>query len=206
MHSNTSPEVMPEGRPTAEPTTKSDFKYIYLDFLDKEMSIMGILSAFSVAVVSLFLQQIGTAKDNVFFQRIFQTGYWYVILGSVLVILAAGGFYYQRGKIAGYYGHIAKSVDFQLREQVREYIERADCLKPWVSYFIAFKSLYAGMVFYALALVSERLAFQWCVVGVTIGFFAVWASFEAVACIRYPHLDRPLDLLLLRPQSAHQKD
>jgi hypothetical protein len=70
----------------------ADKKYAYLDYLEKEMAIMGILSAFSVAVVALFVQQIGTSKNDVLFGKVWQQAPWYILLGSAFVIVSAGFF------------------------------------------------------------------------------------------------------------------
>jgi hypothetical protein len=182
---------MPRRRPKPKPTAKSDYKYVYLEYLDKEMSILGILSAFCVAVVGLFVQQVGTAQDKVFLKEVLDNGYWYLISGSILVLLSAGLFYHQRAELAWYYGQMAKAVDFQERQRVEEYIQGADYWSTWLPYFIGFKSLNAGMILYILALVSKHLHFQLWIVCVTIAVFGVWAALEAIIYIKYPQSDTP---------------
>jgi hypothetical protein len=174
-----------------------DYKYVYLDFLDKEMTIMGILSAFCVAVVALFLKQIG-AKDDLFFHEVFCHGYWYAISGSILVILAAGIFFIQRAEIAGCYGKISKALDFAQRQDAEVYIKEADYWSTWVWYFIGLKSLYAGLVFYGFALVSKYLSFQLWIVGVTIAVFMVWGAFDVTACRTNRESDKPFTDLFRR--------
>ena len=75
----------------------TDMSNKYLDYLDKEMTVMGILSTFSVAVVALVLDRVGSAEANKgsFFYLLWhglechagQAGY--ILIGSFSVSLAA---------------------------------------------------------------------------------------------------------------------
>ena len=85
----------------------------YLDYLDKEMTIMGILSTFCVAAVALTLDRIGNAdlsKDTVF-RRIWEHDSTFVLVGSGWLLLAALCFYLQRSLVAYYYGGISLSLN-----------------------------------------------------------------------------------------------
>lgn len=78
----------------------------YLDYLDKEMTIMGLLSAFSVALASFATERIVNAEKG-FLHDIWLVGRDHVIAGAATAILAAFFFYLQRSHLAWYYGQIA---------------------------------------------------------------------------------------------------
>src|SRR6266516_4768099 len=85
--------------------SKLDPKH-YLDYLDKEMTIMGILSACCVAVVAALLNGIFTAAKGLW-RSVARCGFWYGLVGSVFFLLAAFSFYVQRSHLAWLYGQIS---------------------------------------------------------------------------------------------------
>lgn len=89
----------------------ADQKQSYLEYLDKEMTILGILSTFAVAVVALFLQQIGSAENGKLFFALWTQAGWYVLAGSVSILLSAVCFYNQRAILARHYGRLARNTD-----------------------------------------------------------------------------------------------
>ena len=62
----------------------------YLEYLDKEMTIMGILSAVSVAAPAGILNTILGDPDGVK-ARLWDTGQFFILAGSVLCVIAAYG-------------------------------------------------------------------------------------------------------------------
>lgn len=91
----------------ADPTNK------YLEYLDKEMTIMGILSIFCVAVVALALDRIGSADlgKQTLFTLLWRDQRLFVLLGSSCVAVAAVLFYIQRSALAWFYGQICLSIE-----------------------------------------------------------------------------------------------
>src|SRR6266542_7101379 len=85
----------------------SDGVKFYLDYLDKEMTIMGILSGFCVAVLALVVDKIALAKDSPSLASLWsrQENHW--LIGLTALLLAALLFYLQRSYLAFYYGQIA---------------------------------------------------------------------------------------------------
>ncbi len=68
----------------------------YLQYLDKEMTIMGILSTFCVAVVALVLDRVGStdsSKQTIFY-LLWKDQSSYIVLGSSRVALAAALVYH----------------------------------------------------------------------------------------------------------------
>jgi hypothetical protein len=76
----------------------------YLDYLDKEMTIMGVLSTFCLAVPALFFERIIAANEKSighdFLNRLVSMGSIYMITASVLMLFAAMYFYKQRSLLA----------------------------------------------------------------------------------------------------------
>src|SRR5580658_5701707 len=80
--------VMSEAIPDCKP---------YLDYLDKEMTLLGVLSTFCVGFASIVLDRIVINLDKVtFFKTLWEEHITSVLAGSVLLLLAAWIFYKQR--------------------------------------------------------------------------------------------------------------
>jgi hypothetical protein len=77
----------------------------YLEYLDKEMTIMGILSAVSIAAPAGILNAL-LGDKSIFKDQLLGAGPFFVMLGSVSCILAALSFYGERSRLAWYYGQI----------------------------------------------------------------------------------------------------
>jgi hypothetical protein len=135
----------------AEPDPK-----VYLEYLDKEMTIMGILSTFCVLVIGLTVNgSLGAEKGEI--KNLWVFGQWYVLGGSLWMLVAALFFYRQRSLLAYYYGQISlchvkgSSGEF---DDVESALLDADAWVTWFFYQCAFASMIVGFVAYGLALVS----------------------------------------------------
>jgi hypothetical protein len=99
----------------------------YLEYLDKEMTIMGILSAVAVAAPAGILSAV-LANHNDVKTALWNTGQIFILAGSVLCIIAAFCFYKERSLLAWFYGQICltealtnkKSISARLGEWLRE--------------------------------------------------------------------------------------
>ena len=127
----------------------------YLDYLDKEMTIMGILSAFGVAApAGILVTSIG--KDSAIAAQFWNSADIFIVFGSIYCAVAALLFYKQRSTLAWYYGQIAlvqattpaDSLDAALKEWFRE----ADSWATWWSYCCAFTALIGGFANYLLGI------------------------------------------------------
>lgn len=130
----------------------------YLEYLDKEMTIMGILSAFSVAVPALVIDKIAGAKDSTDLAKLWhdQSGIW--LNGSAAILIAALFFYRQRSHLAWYYGQIALA---QARKStgdgsVLSWLTEADSWETWLFYREAFVSLAFGFLQFSIAVVQHE--------------------------------------------------
>ena len=135
----------------AEPNPKE-----YLEYLDKEMTIMGLLSTFSVLVVGLAMNSVLGAEHGEL-KNLWPQGHWYLLGGSLWILVAALMFYRQRSLLAYYYGQIAlchvqgASGEF---ENVKSALADADAWITWLFYQTGFASLIVGVFGYGMALLS----------------------------------------------------
>jgi hypothetical protein len=168
-------------------TTMPDKNNRYLDYLDKEMTIMGILSTFSIAVVAVVLDRVGSAEPS---KGSFFSVLWNgpeqrvgavtdaasltvphmagasqapsILIGSLWVALAALLFYVQRSTLAWFYGQISLSIERRLvdRQDTDDWYRDADSWSTWIFYQLAFTSLIIGFAFYGYAVVAARWVFN----------------------------------------------
>ena len=82
----------------------------YLEYLDKEMTIMGILTAFAGGVPSLVLDRTAGASTSSPFSALWEVERPLILCGSLALFLAALYFYRQRSLLAYYYGQLALST------------------------------------------------------------------------------------------------
>lgn len=130
----------------------------YLDYLDKEMTIMGLLSTFCVAVIALVLDRTLGAEPSkkTLFSDLWHKEQTYVVLGSMLFAVAAAYFYKQRSALAWFYGQIALSLEAPSTNNIPSpaWYKDADSWATWVPYQIAFTALGIGSVLYGIALLE----------------------------------------------------
>src|SRR5262252_2125180 len=117
------------------------------------MTIMGLLSAFSVALASFATERIVSAEKG-FLHDLWVFGREHVIAGGAIAVVAAFFFYLQRSHLAWYYGQIALA---QCRgsssdESVDAWLTSADGWDTWLRYQTGFISLTLSFAYYGYAL------------------------------------------------------
>jgi hypothetical protein len=131
----------------------------FLEYLDKEMTIMGILSAFCVAVLALVVDKIAGAKDSTFLSTLWgnQANVW--VVGSAALLVAALLFYRQRSHLAWYYGQItfAQVVAAKGNNSVEAWLKAADSWEAWLYYREGFVGLSLGFFQFSIAVVQHQL-------------------------------------------------
>lgn len=123
----------------------------YLEYLEKEMTIMGILSAFSVGLATFATKEILTANEG-FLAKVSEQGQSHVFIGAALALLAALLFYLQRSHLAWYYGQISltQSLGSSSHYTIKDLLEWADGWDSWARYqtgFIALTLSFASYVY-----------------------------------------------------------
>jgi hypothetical protein len=127
----------------------------YLEYLDKEMTIMGILSAVCVAAPAGILNAV-LSKDSDVKSMFWNPGHFFIVMGSALCILSALMFYKERSSLAWYYGQICLAEELEGKKSVssklREWLQEADSWEAWWPYSWGFAFLIAGITEYLLAM------------------------------------------------------
>jgi hypothetical protein len=176
----------------------------YLEYLDKEMTIMGIFSTFCVAVVALALDRVGSAdpEKKTLFLLLWRDQRLFLLLGSLCVALAATFFYQQRSALAWFYGQISLSIESPSINEIKteDWYRDADSWVTWIPYQSAFTALTVGFTFYAYSLITAGGL-------LTIPVWLLWLAIVAGVSIqvgrmliyrRYKYLDDPIDQFLSR--------
>ena len=91
---------------------------IYLDYLDKEMTIQGILSAFCVTAAAVVFDRIlgvDAKSASVLIASLQQKSAIYIFAAVTSLVLAALFFYLQRSKLAWLHGQISFAVAHEMR-------------------------------------------------------------------------------------------
>jgi hypothetical protein len=137
----------------------------YCDYLDKEMTIMGLLTAFAVAVPALVLDHVVGAKpsEQPIMYDMWRTEKWVLAGGSLAFFLSALRFYLQRSALAYYLGQLRLSLTVASSQtnSTQVWLEHADYWSAWRSYNAAFALLILGFVLYGVALFVPNLATQY---------------------------------------------
>src|SRR5271155_1026767 len=135
----------------------------FLEYLDKEMSIMGILSAVSVLAPGGILSSV-LANDKSTAAALWNDTSVFIVAGSTLCIIAGLCFYKQRANLAWFYGQICldQALTNNDNERARQWLQDADSWEVWWLYSWGFTFLAAGFVEYFLAVSLHIAPQRWC--------------------------------------------
>jgi hypothetical protein len=165
----------------------------YLGYLDKEMTIMGILSAFCLGVPSVILERLTSAKDNEL-ASIWACGEFYFWAASFLMLCSATLFYKQRSLLAFYYGRIAlgKPPDTDCGPEFKTWTDRADSWTTWIPYnagiwvgAAATAEYVFGLASYKCSSIQQHASCYACLI---VLILPIWL----VAMVKV-HIDRPIE-------------
>jgi hypothetical protein len=148
----------------------------YRDYLEKEMTIMGVLSAFSIAVAGFVAKDFADAKFEI--SRPPWDHWQFVVLGCGLFITAAAAFYHERSLLAWYSGQLAlKQVDATWPTQsLRDWLLEVDGWSAWIPYRVGFGALIVGGIYFAMAISQPAVTMFriWLPVGAFVVLYACW--------------------------------
>jgi hypothetical protein len=118
----------------------------YLTYLDKEMTIMGILSGFCAAALALAIKLLCTKQLPTLIHDVMTSAPVCLSLGLMFLLLATLSFYRQRSLLAWYYGQIAlEESGHSTGSTPREWLQDADGWDTWMQYQRGFLLL-AGVI------------------------------------------------------------
>ena len=123
---------------------------LYLDYLDKEMTIMGILSTFCVAAAALVIDRVASAQHNSFFGTLATAHMIQVFIGAGLLLWAGLCFYLQRSTLAYCYGCLCRSIEEEKAEgwTAAQWLNETSSWAMWLRYRSGFMLLsLTGIVF-----------------------------------------------------------
>ena len=174
----------------------------YCDYPDKEMTIMGLLSAFALAAAALVLDRTaGADSTHTTLANLWKAERLPLGAGSLAFAIAAFFFYKQRSLLAYYVGQLRFSqTDARYRGMTAKgLLEDADSWATWINYQTAFILLTLGVVLYGFALYAlvfldlaarpQTLANR-IVAGLFLGAAFV-AVVNSLVKTRYRYHDRP---------------
>jgi hypothetical protein len=155
----------------------------FLEYLDKEMTIMGILSAVCVAAPAGILNAV-LSKDSDVMTQLWNQSHFFIVIGSVLCVLAAMLFYKERSLLAWYYGQICLIETLtdktSVSAKLREWLQDADSWETWLPYSWGFTFLSAGFAEYLFAMFFLLTPTHWSFLQTHMFTFKVLVFF---ACI-----------------------
>lgn len=171
----TNPPPPPNQGETRKGSGKSER---YLDYLDKEMTIMGVLSTFCLAIPSLFFERVISADQNSiahdFLAALWHGGTPYLVFASVLMLAGAALFYRQRSLLAWYYGQIALKMALPdyTTPSLEQWLKESDSWETWIKYHWAYWTVIFATAGFVLAILSVYVQFiqthWWCFVGILV--------------------------------------
>jgi len=115
---------------------------IYLEYLEKEMTIMGILSTFCVGAVALVVNKVNGADGSSLYSQLARHPVQ-IYLGCALLLIAGLFFYLQRSKLAHFYGSICISIVNPDASEwdTKRWLTEAYTYYAWMRYRVAFQIL-----------------------------------------------------------------
>jgi|GEM_PF-2790391 len=168
---------------------------LYLDYLDKEMTITGVLSTFCVAVPAVILERVASAEKN-YLAELWASGSWYFMFASILMLIASGVFFKQRSVLAWYFGQVSLKMALPLHDtkQVNEWMKEADSWRAWIPYNIGFWLTFTAAAQYVIAVgsvYSGAIRTHRTVALIPVALFGAWGGVRFVLMMKYPYDDSP---------------
>jgi hypothetical protein len=127
----------------------------YVEYLDKEMTIMGILSAFSVLIAGLSLDHTMGAASGTPLADTWQHSGVLVAMASAASLMAAFKFYLERSLLAWYYGQLALAETRRDTDKISELLVDADAWDTWLQYRLGFMWLALSSLLIAFAVLRQ---------------------------------------------------
>jgi hypothetical protein len=170
----------------------------YLEYLDKEMTIMGILSTFCVLTLGFVAQRLFSAETNPLY-KFWEKATILCVFGLSGFLLAALSFYRQRSLLAWYYGQLSLNKAKGDDDEVNKLLKDSDGWFNWKWYqtgfgFLALAFMELGAV--CLSSIYPFVSEYRVVIGCSILLLCfICNRFTVVAYSKYPYEDNPLRTL-----------
>ncbi len=145
-------------KPATRDLDKDNVK-IYLDYLDKEMTIMGILSTFSIVTLGFLAGKIIFNDALPPKYNFWENSFLFCFLGFLGLAISALAFYLQRSLLAWYYGQISLNLAKSDYESVLENLNDADGWGTWIRYQIGFGALTLAFTEFGFLMLVNKINF-----------------------------------------------
>ena len=166
-------------------TNETDNISKYLDYLDKEMTIMGILSSFCMISLAFATDRI-ILSDNESQHIMWNNTPIYCTIGLFGLLIAALSFYRERALLAWYYGQISLSIAKKNETEVAELLNKSDSWDNWIYYQVGFGFLFLALSEFGCALLSTKVNYiQTNELSVSIIILIVWFIIYLLKIISY---------------------
>lgn len=138
----------------------------FLEYLDKEMTIMGILSTFCFATAALVIDRAASADKTSFFKDILTHHPTQVFIGSGFLMVAGLCFYLQRSRLAHFYGStcISLAAPSATEWSTNRWHIESYTWATWIRYRMGFLFLIYTGIIYCNIIVQEiypKLPYHW---------------------------------------------
>jgi hypothetical protein len=180
--------------PTAAKTDKIDIVKEYLDYLDKEMTIMGILSTFCIAALAVVLRAtLGAGTDEKHLLTLWEQAKTPVVLSQVLLLAGALWFYRQRSHLAWCYGQIVLSLTSAADpfRDTTDWLHTTDAWSSWLHYRRGFGCLALAVLYALAAALHKNLNGQYWAWHVGLAAYTGFAIVQTGVLNRFAHSNRP---------------
>ena len=169
----------------------------YLEYLDKESRLVGIVSTFALAAAAFAIEKPLSAANATAMADVWRYGAVYVSVGSALLLTAALLFYRQRSLLAYMAGKIALVLarndlgvtDKVSRRRLLKLFAEVDGWSMWYFYQAGFVAVTAGMAALGVALLSTQVTMLQGPVASTSVSILLTAAAASVAYYRHLHLE-----------------
>lgn len=139
---------MPELSPKFNPTP-------YLEYLDREMRILGILSTFCVAVAALIVNSVMNAAESSYLQKLWCHEEVALVICLGAILWAALEFFRQRHHYLFRYGQISLWVVHHEESKICDELRRAEAWSSQRRYKRGRLALYLTFIEFGIAVIAE---------------------------------------------------
>jgi hypothetical protein len=133
---------------------------LFLRYLDKEMTIMGILSAFCAAVIAAVLSKVfeKPGDQTELMRHVIAYGQWLLGLGIVATATAMWLFYQQRATLAYHFGQVSYHLSLSDYNTAEEAIVDSHEWSIWFPYYYGLGFLLIAIASFLAALIKGHVS------------------------------------------------
>jgi hypothetical protein len=168
----------------------------FLEYLDKEMTIMGILSTFCFAAAALVIDRAASADKTSFFKDLLTHHPTQVFIGSEFLMVAGLCFYLQRSRLAHFYGStcISLAAPSATEWNTNRWHIESYTWATWIRYRMGFLFLiYAGIIYCNIILqeIYPKQPYHWKIEVLIFAIVSITILGRIVVLLTHPYSNDP---------------